>query len=85
MEGKMGKGGLECLLPAVEISGVGFGFEGGCEFGLEFGVWVFGVQVRLLDFSPGEKFLVTYSTHEPAGPREKQVGPTTEHSEIESM
>eukprot|EP00897_Mesotaenium_endlicherianum_P005996 jgi/Mesen1/5424/ME000027S04793 len=29
-------------------------------------------QVRLIDFSPGEKFLVTYSSHEPTNPRESQ-------------
>ncbi|KAF5175883.1 Eukaryotic translation initiation factor 3 subunit b [Thalictrum thalictroides] len=27
-------------------------------------------QVKLIDFSPGEKFLVTYSSHEPSNPRE---------------
>lgn len=29
-------------------------------------------QVRLIDMSPGEKFLVTYSSHEPANPRDTQ-------------
>ncbi|CAI5968533.1 unnamed protein product [Closterium sp. NIES-64] len=29
-------------------------------------------QVRLIDFSPGERFLVTYSSHEPANPRDTQ-------------
>eukprot|EP00271_Cylindrocystis_brebissonii_P008842 TRINITY_DN23358_c0_g1_i1.p1 TRINITY_DN23358_c0_g1~~TRINITY_DN23358_c0_g1_i1.p1 ORF type:complete len:867 (-),score=244.90 TRINITY_DN23358_c0_g1_i1:372-2972(-) len=29
-------------------------------------------QVRLLDFSPGERFLVTYSSHEPTNPRDSQ-------------
>ncbi|EFJ13839.1 hypothetical protein SELMODRAFT_446105 [Selaginella moellendorffii] len=29
-------------------------------------------QVRLIDFSPSEKFLVTYSSHEPSNPRETQ-------------
>ncbi|GBG62798.1 hypothetical protein CBR_g32387 [Chara braunii] len=29
-------------------------------------------QVALLDFSPGERFLVTYSTHEPSNPRDTQ-------------
>ncbi|CAI7895469.1 unnamed protein product, partial [Closterium sp. NIES-54] len=28
--------------------------------------------VRLIDFSPGERFLVTYSSHEPANPRDTQ-------------
>ncbi|KAG4160453.1 hypothetical protein Goshw_025729 [Gossypium schwendimanii] len=27
-------------------------------------------QVKLIDFSPGEKFLVTYSSHEPSNPRD---------------
>ncbi|PIA45848.1 hypothetical protein AQUCO_01600232v1 [Aquilegia coerulea] len=27
-------------------------------------------EVKLIDFSPGEKFLVTYSNHEPSNPRE---------------
>ncbi|KAF3446155.1 hypothetical protein FNV43_RR11334 [Rhamnella rubrinervis] len=27
-------------------------------------------QVRLIDFSPGEKYLVTYSSHEPSNPRD---------------
>lgn len=31
------------------------------------------LQVRLLDFSPSEKFLVTYSSHEPSNPRDTQV------------
>eukprot|EP00252_Welwitschia_mirabilis_P007655 TRINITY_DN1925_c0_g2_i1.p1 TRINITY_DN1925_c0_g2~~TRINITY_DN1925_c0_g2_i1.p1 ORF type:complete len:719 (+),score=135.17 TRINITY_DN1925_c0_g2_i1:149-2305(+) len=29
-------------------------------------------QVRFIDFSPGEKFLVTYSSHEPSNPRDTQ-------------
>eukprot|EP00252_Welwitschia_mirabilis_P007653 TRINITY_DN1925_c0_g1_i1.p1 TRINITY_DN1925_c0_g1~~TRINITY_DN1925_c0_g1_i1.p1 ORF type:complete len:724 (+),score=157.56 TRINITY_DN1925_c0_g1_i1:218-2389(+) len=29
-------------------------------------------QVRLIDFSPGENFLVTYSSHEPSNPRDTQ-------------
>eukprot|EP00850_Spirogloea_muscicola_P016935 SM000141S00879 [mRNA] locus=s141:121775:136794:- [translate_table: standard] len=29
-------------------------------------------QVRLLDFSPGERYMVTYSSHEPANPRDTQ-------------
>lgn len=29
-------------------------------------------QVRLIDFSPGEKFMVTYSSHEPSNPRDTQ-------------
>jgi len=29
-------------------------------------------QVKLIDFSPGEKFLVTYSSHEPSNPRDTQ-------------
>ncbi|GLJ05188.1 hypothetical protein SUGI_0013290 [Cryptomeria japonica] len=29
-------------------------------------------QVRLIDISPGEKFLVTYSSHEPSNPRDTQ-------------
>ncbi|KAH0451085.1 hypothetical protein IEQ34_021777 [Dendrobium chrysotoxum] len=28
-------------------------------------------QVKLIDFSPGEKYIVTYSSHEPSNPREK--------------
>ena len=31
------------------------------------------LQVRLIDFSPAEQFLVTYSSHEPANPRDTQV------------
>ncbi|CAA0826990.1 Eukaryotic translation initiation factor 3 subunit B, partial [Striga hermonthica] len=27
-------------------------------------------QVKLIDFSPGERFLVTYSSHEPSNPRD---------------
>ena len=30
-------------------------------------------QVKLIDFSPGEKFMVTYSSHEPSNPRDTQV------------
>ncbi|KAA3482149.1 eukaryotic translation initiation factor 3 subunit B-like [Gossypium australe] len=30
-------------------------------------------QVKLIDFSPGEKFLVTYSSHEPSNPRDANV------------
>jgi len=30
-------------------------------------------QVKLIDFSPGEKFIVTYSTHEPSNLRDTQV------------
>lgn len=29
-------------------------------------------QVKLIDFSPGENFLVTYSSHEPSNPRDTQ-------------
>uniref|UniRef100_A0A0D6QWQ8 Eukaryotic translation initiation factor 3 subunit B n=1 Tax=Araucaria cunninghamii TaxID=56994 RepID=A0A0D6QWQ8_ARACU len=29
-------------------------------------------QVKLIDFSPGEKYLVTYSSHEPSNPRDTQ-------------
>lgn len=29
-------------------------------------------QVKLIDFSPGEKFMVTYSSHEPSNPRDTQ-------------
>ncbi|KAL3690224.1 hypothetical protein R1sor_016533 [Riccia sorocarpa] len=29
-------------------------------------------QVQLIDFSPGEKYLVTYSSHEPSNPRDTQ-------------
>ncbi|KAA3460979.1 eukaryotic translation initiation factor 3 subunit B-like [Gossypium australe] len=29
-----------------------------------------GAAVKLIDFSPGEKFLVTYSSHEPSNPRD---------------
>ena len=34
---------------------------------------LFGVQVRLIDFSPGEKYMVAYSSHEPSNPRDTQV------------
>ncbi|XP_031473083.1 eukaryotic translation initiation factor 3 subunit B-like [Nymphaea colorata] len=30
-------------------------------------------QVKLIDFSPGEKYLVTYSSHEPSNPRDTQT------------
>ncbi|MBA0771804.1 hypothetical protein Gotri_007276 [Gossypium trilobum] len=30
-------------------------------------------QVKLIDFSPGEKFLVTYSSHEPSNPHDANV------------
>ncbi|XP_076889765.1 eukaryotic translation initiation factor 3 subunit B-like [Bidens hawaiensis] len=30
-------------------------------------------QVKLIDFSPGEKYLVTYSSHEPSNPRDTHV------------
>ncbi|KAF9662035.1 hypothetical protein SADUNF_Sadunf18G0011200 [Salix dunnii] len=30
-------------------------------------------QVKLIDFSPGEKYLVTYSSHEPSNPRDVNV------------
>ncbi|BBN19832.1 translation initiation factor 3 subunit B [Marchantia polymorpha subsp. ruderalis] len=29
-------------------------------------------QVKLIDFSPGEKYMVTYSSHEPSNPRDTQ-------------
>ena len=57
---------------------MGLGFESFWGLG-------FGVQVRLLEFSPGEKFLVTYSTHEPAGPREKQVGVKTQYRNTKNV
>lgn len=31
------------------------------------------IQVKLIDFSPGERFLVTYSSHEPSNPRDTHV------------
>lgn len=31
------------------------------------------MQVKLIDFSPGEKYLVTYSSHEPSNPRDANV------------
>ncbi|RYR71147.1 hypothetical protein Ahy_A02g005448 isoform C [Arachis hypogaea] len=30
-------------------------------------------QVKLIDFSPGEKYLVTYSRHEPSNPRDANI------------
>ncbi|KAJ0872921.1 putative transcription factor WD40-like family [Helianthus annuus] len=30
-------------------------------------------QVKLIDFSPGEKYLVTYSSHEPSNPRDTHI------------
>ncbi|KAG0447216.1 hypothetical protein HPP92_028477 [Vanilla planifolia] len=33
-------------------------------------------QVKLIDFSPGEKYLITYSRHEPSGPRDTDNGLT---------
>ena len=30
-------------------------------------------QVKLIDFSPGENFMATYSNHEPSNPRDTQV------------
>ena len=31
------------------------------------------LQVKLIDFSPGENYLVTYSSHEPSNPRDANV------------
>lgn len=36
-------------------------------------LWLSCVQVRLIDFSPGEKYMVAYSSHEPSNPRDTQV------------
>jgi translation initiation factor 3 subunit B len=30
-------------------------------------------QVKMIDFSPGERYLVTYSSHEPSNPRDTHV------------
>ncbi len=38
-----------------------------------YGSYVSFGQVKLIDFSPGEKFMVTYSSHEPSNPRDTQV------------
>lgn len=34
------------------------------------------MQVKLIDFSPGERYLVTYSSHEPSNPRDTHVSLT---------
>lgn len=36
-------------------------------------LYLSGLQVRLIDFSPGEKYMVAYSSHEPSNPRDTQV------------
>ena len=33
--------------------------------------FAFCAQVRLVDFSPNEKYLITYSSQDPSNPREK--------------
>ena len=36
-------------------------------------IYIYTSQVKLIDFSPGEKYLVTYSSHEPSNPRDANV------------
>lgn len=49
------------VVPSHFISFVVFSFNG------------VDIQVKLIDFSPGERFLVTYSSHEPSNPRDTHV------------
>jgi len=38
---------------------------------------IYQLQVKLIDFSPSEKYLVTYSSQEPSNPRDANVSFST--------